>query len=83
MPRPSSPARVDKDEVDWNPAGDVIRLIPHEGPQTRDAAATIDGKLEVFDQATARQGRRNQKRRERPTQRGWKREDLYDRGRTR
>lgn len=71
------------DDVDWVPAGDAIRLIPH-GPARRESLG-IEERLELFDRATERQLRRQQGRvpAEPPKERGWRREDLYDRGRPR
>jgi AbrB family looped-hinge helix DNA binding protein len=75
------------DEITWQPAGDTIRVIPSgevRKPMDRES------RLRLFDQATERQEERDARRREarlpseEPAQRrGWKREDLYDRGRTR
>jgi AbrB family looped-hinge helix DNA binding protein len=64
------------------PAGEVIRVVP-EGrtPARRDVA----GRLRLFDQATDRQRTRQAKRRATrpPKTRGWRREQLYSRGRPR
>jgi AbrB family looped-hinge helix DNA binding protein len=63
--------------IDWVPAGDVIRIIPG-GRQT----APPDSALRLFDQATARQAKRNSAgKASQPRDRGWRREDLYRRGR--
>ena len=68
------------DEIAWIAAGDVIRVVPpamqaqDEDPQSR---------LRVFDQATERIRRSKAQRAKRPADRGWKREDLYSRGRPR
>ena len=69
------------DEITWQSAGDVIRVIP----RARTAAPTTEDRLRVFDQASARQRRRN---RAQPgprevASRGWTREELYQRGRAR
>ena len=68
------------DDIDWLAAGDVIRVIPggrQAPPQDRES------RLRLFDQATARQRRRTPGRRaRRPRDRGWRREDLYRRGRS-
>lgn len=70
------------DEIEWEAAGDVIRVVPPRRRRQpgRDAAA----RLRVFDQATARQKARDQ---DRPVTaaagRGWTREELYERGRAR
>jgi|SRR5450755_2669167 bifunctional DNA-binding transcriptional regulator/antitoxin component of YhaV-PrlF toxin-antitoxin module len=77
------------DDLDWLPAGDVIRVVKRK---TADAAepATTKERLQLFDQATARQRKRQavsgKKRvaagsRSSPDRgRGWTREELYDRG---
>jgi AbrB family looped-hinge helix DNA binding protein len=70
------------DDIQWVPAGEVIRVVP--------AGKTIEAhekssKLRLFDQATERQRRRSitaKSRRLHPN-RGWTREDLYGRGRSR
>ena len=68
------------DEIDWEAAGDVIRVLPPRRQPVRDVAA----RLRLFDQATARQKAREKRtRRPRARSRGWTREDLYDRGRAR
>jgi AbrB family looped-hinge helix DNA binding protein len=76
------------DHIDWTPAGDAIRVAR---VTPRRAAGTADGpstRLKLFDQATARQQQRQavQRQAERPRSRraktrGWRREELYDRGR--
>lgn len=69
------------DEIAWEAAGDVIRVVP-PGRATAPDAAT---RLRLFDRASERQRRRNRAHGSmRPaTGRGWTREDLYDRGRAR
>ena len=66
------------DEIDWRIAGEELRVTHAKKP------LSIEERLHLFDEATKRQATRN-RRRTRPTagDRGWKREDLYDRGRTR
>ena len=69
------------DEIDWVPAGDVIRVIPGGKPARTDDRQM---RLRLFDQATERQRKRTKAGKvERPQDRGWTREDLYDRGRSR
>jgi AbrB family looped-hinge helix DNA binding protein len=71
------------DEIRWEIAGEVLRITPikkraksHSNPEDR---------LRWFDQATRRQ-RQREKKSGRATiasnvaNRGWRREDLYDRG---
>jgi len=67
------------DEIDWVPAGGVIRVIP---PGKCAAALDLESRLRLFDQATERQARRAAAPRlAEPPDRGWSREDSYDRGR--
>ena len=67
------------DDIDWRPAGEVIRVIPSSKlavPQDRES------QLRLFDQATERHRRRPSARKtQHPRDRGWTREDLYIRGR--
>ena len=68
------------DEIDWVPAGDAIRVIP---PGRKPAPQSHESRLRWFDQATERHKKRRSARAvERPADRGWKREDLYGRGRS-
>jgi bifunctional DNA-binding transcriptional regulator/antitoxin component of YhaV-PrlF toxin-antitoxin module len=69
------------DDIDWVPAGEVIRVIP-AGKQA--AGGDLESRLRLFDQATERQRKRPQTAKpQRPRGRGWSREDLYRRGRSR
>jgi bifunctional DNA-binding transcriptional regulator/antitoxin component of YhaV-PrlF toxin-antitoxin module len=67
------------DNIDWVAAGEVIRVVPSRQVKCDDR----DSKLRLFDQASDRHRRRpavskiNQAR-----GRGWKRGDLYERGRS-
>ena len=69
------------DDIDWVAAGDVIRVVPSSKeapPQDREA------KLRLFDQGTERHRRRSARRKAKGAKdRGWTREDLYRRGRSR
>ena len=69
------------DNIDWVPAGDVIRVIPSAKqtvPQDRES------RLRLFDQATERHRRRSLGPKVKRTNgRGWIRADLYGRGRSR
>ncbi len=69
------------DEIAWEAAGDVIRVVPGR----RRAAPGIAARLRLFDKASERQRRRNRSFPRRPPApgRGWTREELYDRGRAR
>ena len=69
-------------ELDWVPAGDGIRVVT---AATAASATEVRRRLALFDEATARQAAREQAT-PRPIEtagRGWTREDLYGRGRTR
>lgn len=70
------------DELQWVPAGEVIRVIPANSPQQPNRSLTISDRLALFDQATERQQRRATApaKRVKTADRGWKREDLYHRG---
>jgi len=70
-------------DIDWQAAGDVIRVIP---PGRRAEAASVQTRLAWFDAATERQrlrqpGTRGEK--ERSSGRGWTRDELYERERRR
>ena len=81
------------DDVEWVAAGEVIRVIPPaRGRNNRPGGAGRLGvreRLRLFDHATERQRLREANlpsgaRRERDSaDRGWKREELYTRGRAR
>jgi AbrB family looped-hinge helix DNA binding protein len=70
------------DEIEWRPAGAVIQVVP-SGKQA--PGLSLDARLKLYDTATARQRKRQTQRpKPRPgTDRGWRREDLYVRGRAR
>jgi len=69
------------DDIDWVAAGEVIRVIP---PGKQFIAEDRESRLRFFDQATERLRRRAAKRQnKRSHNRGWRREDLYTRGRAR
>jgi AbrB family looped-hinge helix DNA binding protein len=69
------------DEIDWVAAGDVIRVIP---PGKEPAGEDRESRLRLFDQATERHRRRLQAQKTQHSRdRGWAREDLYGRGRSR
>jgi hypothetical protein len=69
-------------ELDFESAGDVIRVRRRRKP----AVTSNRAQLAAFDQGTKRQADRDrQRRRQHPAffknvERGWRREDLYDRG---
>jgi AbrB family looped-hinge helix DNA binding protein len=65
------------DEIEWQAAGTYIRVIPPgRGGLRLDAAE----RLRIFEAATARQRAREAERPLPPaTERGWTREELYER----
>jgi len=66
------------DELEFVPSGDAIRV---QRPATGTTTPDRDRRLELFDRATERQQRRQGRNRPRaPDDRGWRREDLYERG---
>jgi AbrB family looped-hinge helix DNA binding protein len=72
------------DEVEFEPAGDVIRVVPAgKRPPSRPSP---EERLRRFDAATARQRERERRMAlpgTPPDGRDWKREDLYTRGKPR
>jgi AbrB family looped-hinge helix DNA binding protein len=66
------------DEIEWISTGDAIRVAP----VVRSKPLGIAERLRLFDAATKRL-RRKQWVGEVPKDRGWTREELYDRGRPR
>lgn len=79
------------DDLDWLPAGDAMRVVKRDAAEVLEPP-TIKQRLALFDQATARQHRRqagmrkkrpaadSQDSRSRSQGRGWTREELYQRG---
>lgn len=73
-------------DVDWEPAGAAIRVqVRGDTNRDRNEAASVEQRLQLFDQATVRQRARETQRRPEAgsnarRQRGWSREDLYSRG---
>ena len=70
------------DEIDWVPAGETIRVVPRREKRPSNDLAR---RLKSFEAATVRQKARNalQTTGRRSKSRGWRREDLYVRGRPR
>lgn len=66
------------DEIEWKAAGDGIRVEPVRNRQP----LSVEARLKLFDEATRRVRRRRWKGKA-PKDRGWKRQDLYERGRSR
>ncbi|OFX25885.1 MAG: hypothetical protein A2V77_09690 [Anaeromyxobacter sp. RBG_16_69_14] len=67
------------DEVQFVPAGDIIRLEPG----TAKRALDVKARLASFDQATERHRESSQPALPVTADRGWTREELYNRGRPR
>jgi AbrB family looped-hinge helix DNA binding protein len=69
-------------ELAWIASGDSIRVVPAAAQK---AVEDQELRLKLFDEATARQRRREKRDPKRPAakDRGWNREDLYRRGRAR
>lgn len=68
-------------EIEFTPAGDAIRV---ELPGSQSAELSPAERLRLFDQATDRiRTRRRGAQRARGAERGWDRDDLYERGRAR
>ncbi len=71
------------DEIEFQAAGEVIRIIPPRG--RRRLRLSLEERLRLFDEATARQREREKTMKlpaEKPRRRDWKREDLYTRGKS-
>lgn len=84
------------DQVDWERADDSVRIVPSSRGRRNRHGRSVEERLKLFDQATDRQRHREKDQRkvqeETPAEprgkpheieRGWKREDLYTRGRSR
>jgi antitoxin component of MazEF toxin-antitoxin module len=69
------------DEVEWASDGESLHVLP----MVRRPSESIEQRLKLFDQATERQREREARRPAEPvaTDRGWTREELYDRARPR
>lgn len=66
------------DEIEWQPDGDGVRLILSSSEEQ----LSVEERLKLFDESTRRQRAREQRRGplEPAEDRGWTREELYDRG---
>jgi len=82
------------DELEWIPAGDTIRVVPAVSLRGKHHPRTVEERLKLFDQATMRQRAREvdssrvetspeEAPKPHEIERGWRREDLYTRGRSR
>ena len=71
------------DDIEWTSAGEAIRVVPMARQRAARGGSSLRTRLRLFDLATARQRQRQAATAAtaRPKDRGWKREDLYDRGR--
>ena len=68
------------DDIQWMPAGEIIRVVPaRKTGETED----VNNRLRLFDLATERIGVVPQRFEDGEQDRGWTREDLYERGRSR
>jgi bifunctional DNA-binding transcriptional regulator/antitoxin component of YhaV-PrlF toxin-antitoxin module len=63
-------------DIEWLPAGEAIRVVPAANPER---APDRGRRLDLFDRATERQGRRQAGREPAApgAGRGWRREDVY------
>jgi AbrB family looped-hinge helix DNA binding protein len=69
------------DDILWVASGDAIRVVPARGVAEKDSTAA---RLKLFEQSVERRRRRYKRARgPEPKDRGWTREELYDRGRPR
>lgn len=70
------------DEIEWQAAGDVIRVVP---PGRLRRGLARGERLRLFDESTRRQQRRERAGTPPATDagRGWTREELYERGQSR
>ncbi len=85
------------DQLDWVAGGDAIRVIPAKSRRSRVPLRSVEERVELFRQMLERQRQReinpprleeSDESAERPPkpheiERGWRREDLYTRGRSR
>jgi AbrB family looped-hinge helix DNA binding protein len=65
------------DVIEWEPAGDVIRVLP---PRMGPTQLSLEERLSLFDRGSRR---RDERMREGPSDvhdRGWTREELHERG---
>jgi AbrB family looped-hinge helix DNA binding protein len=73
------------DEIEWVPAGEEIRVLPRGAERARRLG--LPERLALFDRGTRRRAERNQGTAAKPSgekaHRGWTREELHERGRTR
>ena len=81
------------DDLDWIPAGDVIRVIPQNVQLRTKRVRSVEERVSLFRAMLSRQKRREsipeeiqndseRLRKSHEIERGWRREDLYTRGRS-
>lgn len=70
------------DDILWVASGESIRVVPARSARRESTTAE---RLRLFDQATERQAKRQSgmPRAKGPGERGWTREEVYTRGRSR
>jgi AbrB family looped-hinge helix DNA binding protein len=70
------------DELEWLPGADSVRIVPAKALKRAPTSAL---KLRLFDAAMKRQREREARapRKAPPGDRGWTRQELYERGRSR
>jgi AbrB family looped-hinge helix DNA binding protein len=74
------------DSIEWTAAGECMRVVKVPAQPAQTPSGTLLKRLLQFDEATKRQARRqrsNTSKQDLAADRGWKREDIYDRGRPR
>ena len=73
---------VPGDEIEFEAAGDFIRIVPPRARVKKTARLGLEERLRLFDAATERLRRLQSSisAAEPGADRGWKREDLYTRG---
>jgi AbrB family looped-hinge helix DNA binding protein len=69
-------------EIEWVAAGDAIRVRPL-GAGPAPAPLPVEKRVRLFEEAMRRVDQRGRSRTRPASDRGWKREDLYRRGRPR
>lgn len=70
------------DEIEWEPGGAIIRVIP---PGLREPRLSAEERLRLFKESRTRQRAREAegpRLRKLAADRGWTRDELYDRGRS-
>jgi AbrB family looped-hinge helix DNA binding protein len=73
------------DDIEFVPAGDSIRLVP-PGRRISKPRLSVEERVRLFDESRERQRLREKELKitaTGPVERGWRREDLYTRGKPR